>query len=237
MHTDYIAPEDRDFKYDMGTVNKDPYEVHQRIINSVKDGSQILDIGCSTGYLSYELKKKNCKTIGIEMDPKAVEVARKVMDHVHLGLFDDETISKLGGEKFDYVIMADVLEHIFDTKKTLSDLKKVMGPQSELLVCVPNIVHLRSRLSIFKGNFEYTNVGLMDEDHVRFFTVNSLTKIFNKNGYQVLSVTGIPGVWSYESYLVRKLIKIGVLRPLLNKLAVWFPSLFGFQLLFRAKLI
>ncbi len=35
MHTEYIAPEDRDFKYDMGTVNKDPYEVHQRILNQI----------------------------------------------------------------------------------------------------------------------------------------------------------------------------------------------------------
>jgi len=237
MHTDYIAPEDRDFKYDMGTVNKDPYEVHQRILNSVKDGSSTLDIGCSTGYLSYELKKKNCETIGIEMDQKAVEVASKVMDKVHHGLFDDETIANLEGKKFDYVIMADVLEHIFDTKKTLTDLKKVMSSGSELLVCVPNIVHIRSRLNILKGNFEYTNVGLMDEDHVRFFTVNSLSKIFRANGYEVVSVTGIPGVWSYENYLIRKLIKIGILKPFFNKMAVWFPSLFGFQLLFRAKLI
>lgn len=163
----------------------------QEIIRVVGNGKTILEIGSSTGYMTSAFLENGCTVDVVEIDQKAARKiphqARKVLNYS----IENSKIEEYLSSDYDFIIMADVLEHLVNPHEVLRRLFKLARPQTKLLVSVPNVASWAMRKKLFfKGDFEYQDSGILDKTHLHFYTVATLPKILRESGWQTEQLIG-----------------------------------------------
>lgn len=162
---------------------------HTRILRLVGSGARVLDLGCATGSLARLLTDRGCEVVGVEVDPAAAALAEPHCSRVVVANLDSSDLSELDGlGTFDVIIAADVLEHLTHPERVLGLVHKVLKPTGYLLTSIPNVAHGSVRLALLAGRFPYSDLGLLDETHVRFFTRASMTGLLTSAGFSVAYV-------------------------------------------------
>jgi len=160
---------------------------HTLAVLDVPAGSLVLDIGAADGSVARTLVERGSRVVGVEVDPDAAAAASQVCERV---LTDDvETIdlaAELRGLEFDYVLLLDVLEHLRDPVKTLKTAAALLRPTGRIIVSVPNVTHAALRLALLSGRFAYTDKGLLDRTHLRFFDRAGLETMIERAGLSVV---------------------------------------------------
>lgn len=166
----------QEIKYQQLDTHK--YGIHALVSNMVLPDTEVLDIGCATGYLAKKFKDRNCKTWGVDINRKALQIAKNHCERVFnldLNNIKNLKISK----KFDYILLLDVIEHLIKPEDCIDIIHRLLKPTGRMIISVPNIAHVSIRLSLLFGNFNYQRMGILDETHLRFFTKKSFVKILN----------------------------------------------------------
>lgn len=83
--------------------------------------------------------------------------------------------------QFDYIILADVIEHLHDPEETLARLIPYLKKDGSFLCSIPNMMHISVISPLLQGRFDYTDAGICDKTHLRFFTLDSILKLFQKH--------------------------------------------------------
>ncbi len=168
--------------------NYDSY--NHRIFQLVESHKHVLDVGCATGKLLQRLgNEKGCQTVGIEMDDALAEQARQRCHQLVIG--DIETLDlPFRTDRFDIIVFADVLEHLRNPGAVLEKLKGHLKSDGYVLVSIPNIAFITARLNLLLGRFDYTEHGIMDRGHLRFFTLKTVKGLLVERGFRVVSVEG-----------------------------------------------
>jgi 2-polyprenyl-3-methyl-5-hydroxy-6-metoxy-1,4-benzoquinol methylase/glycosyltransferase involved in cell wall biosynthesis len=168
------------------TVIPNAEESLSKIVEKVSPNSIVLDIGCSTGMLGrYLALEKGCIIDGVDIDEKALEncspIYRKT---VITNLEIDDFTDYFTQESYDFIVVADVIEHLNDPIKLLLQLKLLIKPYGEIIFSIPNITHIAAALELLLGNFNYRQQGLLDSTHLRFYSYENLvTKLANSGLY------------------------------------------------------
>ncbi|MEK7070936.1 MAG: class I SAM-dependent methyltransferase [Patescibacteria group bacterium] len=167
------------------TISNSPHSPHSIIQSLVNKESHLLDVGCNTGFLAKSLKKKNVTSDGIDINREALKIARKYCRNVFRR---DLYLSKLslGKKKYDYIVFADVLEHVPRPDLLLKDSRKYLKKNGTVLISMPNVARLEIRLQLLFGKFNYTYGGILSEDHLRHFTKESAIRMIEDAGFTVL---------------------------------------------------
>lgn len=175
---------------------------HRHILSSVPDGSRVLELGPSSGYMTRELASRGCKVDAIEFNSADAAVAAQWCVTMVVGSLDDETSWKGITGPYDVVIMADVLEHLRSPEAVLARVRKIIAENGRGIISLPNIAHWRPRLAHLFGRFEYTEMGIMDRTHLRFFTRKTALDLIIRSGFTVeqIVVPPTPGSWLRRSY-------------------------------------
>jgi len=186
----------------------------------------ILDVGCWVGTLGSALRRKgvDCSVVGIDVNAEALEVAKTKSGYSNVYCLDVNTLeaSGLSDENYDVIVFGDVLEHIVDPGRLLRCLLPKLSTGGCLIVSLPNVAFLKYRLLHLIGNWDYTETGIMDKTHLRFFTLYSMRKLFVDNGLRVVEYKPLTAV-SNIYWPVKLLAKI-------------WPSMFALQIIFKLKL-
>lgn len=162
----------------------------EKIIELVGKSKTVLEVGASSGYMTEAFKDNNCIVDVIEQDVKTAKKASRFARNVYATMIEDEKLpAKLGN--YDFIILADVLEHLIDPEKVLKKLLKISSKQTELIISMPNIANwvIRKQL-FFKGDFEYTTSGVLDKTHLHFYTTVTLPRLLISNGWKVEEMIG-----------------------------------------------
>lgn len=149
------------------------------------DARTILDIGCADGSLGKALKQdRNVNITGIELVPEIAARAKENLDRVIIGNIESivETIPK---NHFDCIIMADLLEHLVGPAYVLRHLRDCLKPEGAVVLSIPNVRHWSVIVPLLKGNWEYQESGILDSDHLRFFTKSSLIALLKSAGFSI----------------------------------------------------
>ncbi len=172
----------------------DPYSSHSRIIEWIDQErpQYVLEVGTATGYLTSEMVKRGCVVTGIEQDPEMAKLAEKYCDKMVVGDVENLDLSQLG--TYDAIILGDVVEHLRNPREFLQKTGKLLNKGGKILISLPNVANIWVRLNLLFGRFNYTRVGILDETHLSFFTLESSKKIARDCGLEVIStnVTPIP---------------------------------------------
>jgi len=173
----------------------------------------ILDIGCGGGRLGEAIKRRQAAHVtGIELNSNAAEAACQRLDDVYIGNVQSEGIDFPEGT-FDCVICADVLEHLRDPAAVLKKIRRWLTPEGMLVTSLPNVRNHTVIRSLLAGNWTYESAGLLDEDHVRFFTRREIEKLLFRCGFDVqeLRAIGGPGFAEWEQQGCPPQVTIGPL--------------------------
>jgi ubiquinone/menaquinone biosynthesis C-methylase UbiE len=162
------------------------------------DGNKILDVGCGEGQTGWALKKsgKAREVVGIELNEDVAKRAEGRLDKVIHGDVEKLALS-FQTEYFDYIILADVIEHLIDPWRVIKQLSVFLSREGFLTVSIPNIGYWRVlRDLILFDKWEYQDESILDKAHLRFFTKRSMVEMMNKAGFEVESIVArrSPGI-------------------------------------------
>lgn len=170
--------------YSDNHVLEDPNTPWYKIINFVIPGSRILDIGCSSGNLGSELiAKKNCEVVGLDLSAQDVKLAKKRLSDAQVRNAENEDLSDLG--TFDYIIFADVIEHLMDPVATLRKIQSSLKPGGSVIFSIPNMANMATRLMVLDGVIQYGETGLLDKTHLHYYDKAEVQRIFKEAGYDL----------------------------------------------------
>ena len=127
---------------------------------------------------------------GIEINQEVANVAQK---NLHTVLCGDATelIPTLPDDNFDLICFNDSLEHLPRPDEILRFCKPKLKDGGEILCSVPNLRYFRVMFDlVFKKQFEYTEAGILDRTHLRFFTMESIKNLFISCGYDIVILQG-----------------------------------------------
>ncbi|MGQ9831119.1 MAG: methyltransferase domain-containing protein [Thermochromatium sp.] len=151
---------------------------------------QVFDLGCFVGGTGRWLKARypGVRVVGAELLPEAAAKARQIYDEVWEGRFEEMDLSAHAG-RFDTIIAADVLEHLYHPWQALLRLKTLLAPGGQLYVSLPNVRNLRVLNGLLEeGDWPYAGAGILDITHIRFFTRKSALRMLTETGFEVLEV-------------------------------------------------
>ncbi|MBU1169635.1 MAG: methyltransferase domain-containing protein [Proteobacteria bacterium] len=160
------------------------------VYNVVPEGSaKILDFGCNQGELLFRLRRdKHCTDLyGIEINEDSKVLFDKYLDGswiIDLGDKDAELDDNYLNY-FNFIILHDVVEHLYDPWYVVEKLRKYLAPEGKIVVVVPNIQYWGILEQIVNGSFPYGAGGLMNEDHIRWFTCSSIIELALIAGYEI----------------------------------------------------
>ncbi|GHU04140.1 hypothetical protein FACS1894205_1860 [Alphaproteobacteria bacterium] len=165
------------YKFDVDLDNKnDPRTL---AFDRIASGSAVLDVGCACGDFATVLKKyKNCDIYGMEYDIESIETAKQTgaftkIDRVDLNNFNEAEYDGYKN-KFDFIIYTDVLEHLLYPQNVLKIFKKFLAKDGRFILSIPNIAHGSIKANLLLDRWDYTDLGLLDRTHLRFFTYKTI---------------------------------------------------------------
>ncbi|MGH9118520.1 MAG: methyltransferase domain-containing protein [Acidimicrobiales bacterium] len=207
---------------------------HTRLVDRLRarPPGRVLDLGCSTGKLGRRLAEAGHTVTGVDLHPSA-EAKERLAAFVQADLDDGLPLEAVERAPYDTVVAGDVLEHVRDPGRLLDEVAPLLAPGGSLVASIPNFAHWYPRARVALGRFDYDERGILDRDHVRFFTRRSFARLARRHGWRVVDTeaTGLPfdvadrgGAGPGAADTLRSALgwadRVGV--------KVW-PTLFGYQ--------
>jgi len=199
-----------------------PYSSHSLLLASLPAegaGRRVLDVGCAGGYLSEILAVRGYCVTGIDSPgvrhagfPESVELVEADLD---LGL--PPGLSLPPG-RFDFIICADVLEHLRQPAGMLRDLRKLLATGGRLAASLPNSGHAYFRLNVMLGRFPAHDCGLFDRTHLHYF--------------ETVKCSGVPVGLALPKW--RDTAAVRAFEGLSHLSARWWKKMFAYQFVVTA---
>ncbi len=161
----------------------------------VPDTAKIcLEVGCGAGRFGQQLiDKRGATVIGIEPVTAAFDIAKTRLTDCYNILFDEAQLpDAVKNTQFDCIIFNDVLEHLAQPWDALRLCRQLLSPTGCIVASIPNILYFHEFFKMFGSqNWKYTEGGIFDRTHLRFFTRLSIIDMFQSCDYRLDIIQGI----------------------------------------------
>jgi methionine biosynthesis protein MetW len=206
---------------------------HMQVIDAIAPGARVLDLGCSQGLLARPLREKDVRVVGVDVHP-AERLARELEAYFQRDL--EQPLDLPFGREFDYVVVADVIEHLRRRVELLRQARRFLKVGGRLIISTPNVALWFYRASLLAGRFEYGPRGILDETHLHLYTRASFRRAVERAGFRVVSerVTSLPFEVVFESTGRSRLVRF--MGDAYHLLARAWPELFAYQVILEAEI-
>ena len=196
-----------------------------------KPGGTLVDLGAAGGELGEAVRDHFAETTGFEFQVDCIGDLLHRFDHAVIT--DLERVKQI--PPADTFVLADVLEHLRDPHHVLELVRRSLNDGGRVFISVPNIANVTIRLGLLFGIFEYRERGILDNTHLRFYTMRTIRREIERAGFRILATRGssVP-----VRLIVGKYVPDAPLR-LAEKLLAWvtrlWKGLFAYQIIFVAE--
>ena len=174
----------------------------------------VLEIGCGRGNTLQYLKERGAgETFGIELNSTVAAEAMDCVDHVAVG--DIESMQwPFADQLFDCILFGDVLEHLRDPWGLVKRLADRLSEGGQVVASLPNVrFYGISFPLLLGGRWTYTEDGILDRTHLRFFTRRTARELFSGAGLTVRRVSSTYG----PKRRLFNMLTLGIFRNLLAR--------------------
>jgi 2-polyprenyl-3-methyl-5-hydroxy-6-metoxy-1,4-benzoquinol methylase len=220
-----------DSPLDLNNAN-DPRTLALRLI---APGKTVLELGPATGRVTSVLSERGCRVVAVEQDGTMAPKLERYCSRVIVGDVERLSLEEVFGEqRFDVILAGDFFEHLAHPLELLRKLKRYLSEEGYVVASIPNIAHGSIRLSLLQGKFEYTDVGILDRTHLRFFTLESILRLFTDAGFAIVDLQRVRQDPFKEPYIDRPQMNQPELRPDLKRLIEDDPDAATVQFVVKA---
>ena len=197
-----------------------------------EDEIRVLDIGCGGGANGRLMRQANSKrvVIGITLSYEEAKLAKRHLSEVIVADIEELGFSA-SAPLFDAIIMSHILEHLENPLSVLLKVKGWLKSGGHIYVALPNVVYYKQRFEFLMGRFRYTDTGIMDKTHLRFFDSQSSCQMIRDAGFRIEKRMAIG---SFPQWKLRKLVP-----GLSDWIDCWavrnYPNLFGWHIMLKAS--
>ena len=159
----------------------------------VHNQATVLDLGCGSGALGQHLSEtRGCTLDGVTLSEAEAAHARPHYRRVVVDNLEScDLVATFAGSHYDFIVCADVLEHLSRPEHVLAACRQLLQPEGRLLISVPNAGYTGLIAELLEGEFLYREEGLLDRTHLRFFTRRSLARFLGEQRWAIDSVDTI----------------------------------------------
>jgi glycosyltransferase involved in cell wall biosynthesis len=217
-------------------IKQSKHSSHYCVERLVGSNQEVLDIGCGEGTFAAELAKNGNRTVGVDAVPgSSVSPALDEFFRLDLESGLEPLLQTLGSRRFDYVLMLDILEHLRCPERILSQAADALRDNGRIIVSLPNVANIAVRLMLLFGRFNYTERGILDRTHLRFYTHKTARQMLEQAGYEIVGKENTVVPIELVLGLAPEGILMRALNALLAGLTALMPRLFGYQIIFVAR--
>ena len=154
------------------------------------DARVVLDVGCGTGSLGAAYRRLNPRALllGIDKDPAAAAIAATRLDQVVVADVEAAPLSFQLNSRIDCIVYGDILEHLADPWQVLHRHIAALNDDGTILICIPNVEHWSFAARLLHGTWDYEPTGLLDETHLRWFSLDSMRRSLLAAGLSLCDV-------------------------------------------------
>jgi 2-polyprenyl-3-methyl-5-hydroxy-6-metoxy-1,4-benzoquinol methylase len=159
------------------------------VVRMVGKNKRVLEIGCGPGSITKVLAQQgNCQITGLELDLEAIKIVTPYCVHVMQTDLNSSDWPNLVNdiEKFDVIVAADVLEHLYDPWKALQLMAPLINANGYIVISLPHVGHAAIISCLINGDFEYRDSGLLDRTHIRFFGLKNIEALFAQANLKII---------------------------------------------------
>jgi SAM-dependent methyltransferase len=216
-------------------LNSGPYTSHTLLLAAlpaVGAGRTVLDVGCSDGYLGEILSRRGYVVTGIDLPRRDRDRFPPSVRLIEADL--DAGLPPLDG-KFDYVVCADVLEHLSDPAGRLFELCAALRDSGRLIASLPNSAHAYFRWNVLLGRFPRHDRGLFDRTHLHFYNWPGWVELFASAGLSIESLrsSGVPVGLALPRW--KNTLPVRILERISFETARWWKTMFAYQFIVTAR--
>lgn len=154
---------------------------------------RVLDVGCGEGHFAAALVRDGAEVVAIDVAEEPLRRARKHHTTIDVRLVEPEAPLPLEDASFDVVWAGETIEHVADSSRWLSEVRRVLRSGGLVLLSTPDHGPL-SRLWLalsrkaFEAHFDPRS------DHLRFYTRRVLADLLADFGFDDVTVAGVGGL-------------------------------------------
>ncbi len=157
------------------------------LISELNDGEHVLDLGCGAGEFTAEVARAGGQVIGAEVAQAAIDRARERHPELDFRLIGFDGPLPFADNVFDVVWASEVIEHVADTARWLSEVRRVLKPRGRLLITTPSHGRL---LLLWHGVEAYSDpLG----DHLHLYTRRALESVLREFGFTAIEIRAVGG--------------------------------------------
>jgi SAM-dependent methyltransferase len=178
------------------------WELRRRVLlGEARPGDRVLDLGSGAGEFTALLAEAGAEAVGAEVAQAAVNRAHSEHPELDFRLVPIEGPLPFEDNAFDLVWSSEVIEHVADTARWLSEVRRVLAPHGRLLITTPS--HGRLRLAVHGIEPFSEPLG----DHLHLYTRRSLHELLEEFGFSEVSVRAVGGPPLFKRVLLARAVR------------------------------
>ena len=162
-------------------------DVFVELVKKLDGVRSICDLGCGNGHISGRLAALGYDVTGVDASASGIQIARRTYPQAN---FIKRQIDRnLSVGKFDLVLSSDVIEHLYRPSDLLEATVSQLKPGGHVLLGTPYHGYLKNLVLAATGRMDAHFSSLHDGGHIKFFSVNTLSKLMRSHGFDDLRFT------------------------------------------------
>lgn len=159
-----------------------------RVVRMVGTGKSVLEIGAGPGSITKLLTSvSECRVTALDIDAESIKKLAPYCEHAYQADLNDRTWPNvLNSAKYEVLVAADVLEHVYDPLLVLQTMKGLLNQVGYMVISIPHAGHSVIHACLLDEDFDYQESGLLDKTHIRFFGIKNIQNLFENAGMKIV---------------------------------------------------